>query len=48
MHRVRPHSLQEHARMSVSFNVWLAHEDGSMEGVARMFEGIFHVTPSFR
>ena len=40
MHRVRPHMLKG-TRVSVSFNAWLADEDGGLRATRRLFEGAF-------
>ena len=40
MHRVRAHWLKG-SRVSVSFNVWLADEDGGVEHTRRLFDGVF-------
>ena len=43
MHRVRPHGLAT-ARVSVSFNVWLADEDGGLYTTRRLFDSVFDAT----
>lgn len=42
MHRVRHHALPG-ARVSVSFNLWVAQEDGGIEALQRLFDGTFAV-----
>ena len=42
MHRVRMHPLAT-ARVSVSFNVWLADEDGGLQATRRLFDAAFNV-----
>ena len=42
MHRVRRHAFPR-PRVSVSFNLWLADEDGGLEGLDGAFDGFFEL-----
>ena len=42
MHRVRQHALPR-ARVSVSFNLWLAEEGGGLESLEGVFDGFFEL-----
>ena len=43
MHRVRPHRLPA-ARVTVSFNVWLADDpDGGLRATRHLFDGLFEL-----